>query len=104
MSPRTIMRTVLWRLHQSEPPAPQEPLYEVECTTCEERSECTEGDRLAPELWTLKHTAANPSHRVYRAIVTMFWQVSPAEGQEVADPPSLSSQVSAAVQHGFADR
>lgn len=103
MSVKTIMRSVLWNLHPAEPPAPQKPLYEVECTTCDERSECTEGDRVAPELWTLKHAASNPSHRVYRAIVTMFWQVSPASGQEVEDPPTLSSQVRAAAIRGYAD-
>jgi len=76
-----IIRAAEWTLgSETAEGAPKEPLYESECTTCGEQSGATEGERLPPEVWALKHTGANPAHRTYRAIITSFWRVVPSEG------------------------
>ncbi|WP_443048848.1 DUF7848 domain-containing protein [Streptomyces sp. NBC_00328] len=55
-------------------------MYGAECTTCGESSGATDGESLPAEVWALKHTDSHPAHRTFRAIITSFWRVSPAEG------------------------
>lgn len=76
-----IIRAAEWTLGPEEADgAPEELLYGAECTTCGEQSGVTESERLPAEVWALKHTGANPVHQTYRAIITSFWRVVPAEG------------------------
>ncbi|MEV6316016.1 hypothetical protein [Streptomyces sp. NPDC051776] len=85
MSP-TIIRAADWTLStETAEGAPREPLYEAECTMCGESSAATEGDRVGPEMWALKHTGANPEHRTYRALITSFWRVAPAPGNPLRE-------------------
>ncbi|MFE4991446.1 hypothetical protein ACFRH4_08850 [Streptomyces mirabilis] len=78
---RAVIKAAEWMLGpETAEGAPQNPMYEAECTSCMEQSGCTEGERLPAEVWALKHTGANPTHRTYRAIITSFWRVEPAEG------------------------
>jgi hypothetical protein len=77
---RAIIKAAEWTLApETAEGAPREPLYEAQCTSCKDTSECTEGQRLPVEVWALKHTGAHPTHRTFRAIITSFWQVSPTE-------------------------
>ncbi|WP_159049423.1 hypothetical protein [Streptomyces sp. NRRL WC-3618] len=32
------------------------------------------------EVWALKHTGLNPTHRQFKAMAETFWRVTPAEG------------------------
>ncbi|MGP3922997.1 DUF7848 domain-containing protein [Streptomyces sp. 8N616] len=81
MSAHTIIRAADWTLGpETAEGAPREPLHESQCTTCGESSDATEGDRLGPELWALKHTGMHPNHRTFRAVVTSFWRTEPAPG------------------------
>ncbi|MBT2401466.1 hypothetical protein [Streptomyces sp. ISL-100] len=79
MTVKAIIRAADWTLGaDTEEGAPQAPLHEVECTTCEESSGCFTGERLSVEIWALKHTGLNPTHRSFRAVQTSFWRATPA--------------------------
>ncbi|MET8677360.1 hypothetical protein ABZW18_07175 [Streptomyces sp. NPDC004647] len=81
MTVRSIIKAAEWALApETAEGAPAVPLYEAECTTCGDQSRVAEGDQLAPELWAMKHTGLNTTHRTYRAVITSFWRVSPAPG------------------------
>ncbi|MBT2511771.1 hypothetical protein J7I98_39620 [Streptomyces sp. ISL-98] len=81
MTVKAIIRAAEWHLGaDTEDGAPQQPLHDVECTTCGESPECVVGKRLPAEVWALKHTGLNPEHRGYRAVQTSFWRVTPAPG------------------------
>ncbi|MBX9398715.1 hypothetical protein K4749_35320 [Streptomyces sp. TRM72054] len=78
---RAIIKAAEWTLGpETAEGAPKGPMYEAECTSCGESSGAKEGESLPAEVWTLKHTGSHPTHRTYRAIITSFWRVSPAEG------------------------
>ncbi|MEU8508060.1 hypothetical protein AB0C40_25765 [Streptomyces brevispora] len=79
MSIRSVIRLADWTIGPDREPGTSRPLYEVECTTCQESSEATEGP-ARPESWALRHTGRNPGHRGYRAIITSFLRVTPAPG------------------------
>lgn len=79
MTVRAILRAADWTLGaDTDEGAPDGPLYEVECTTCDESSECVAGARLPVEIWALKHTGLHPQHRSFRAVQTSFWRATPA--------------------------
>ncbi|QHA04617.1 hypothetical protein GQF42_16130 [Streptomyces broussonetiae] len=83
---RAIIKAAEWTLGpETAEGAPKEPMYEAECLTCEEQSGATDGDLLPAEVWALKHTGLNPTHRTYRAIITSFWRVSPTEGNPYSE-------------------
>ncbi|MEU6181146.1 DUF7848 domain-containing protein [Streptomyces coeruleorubidus] len=78
---RAIIKAAEWTLGpETAEGAPKAPMYEAECTSCGASSGATDEGSLPAEVWALKHTGANPQHRTYRAIITSFWRVSPAEG------------------------
>ncbi|MGW7362958.1 DUF7848 domain-containing protein [Streptomyces sp. NPDC054841] len=64
----------------TEPGGPSAQQYEAHCRTCGETSGAAEGERLPAELWALKHTGRHPSHRMYQAVQTSHWRVTPAPG------------------------
>ncbi|MEU1366629.1 hypothetical protein ABZ454_10890 [Streptomyces sp. NPDC005803] len=75
----TIIRAAEWTLGpETAQGAPRGALYEAECTTCADGSGAEEGTRVPAEVWALKHTGENPTHRNFRAVITSFWAVSPA--------------------------
>ncbi|MEV5289901.1 hypothetical protein AB0K64_01510 [Streptomyces sp. NPDC053741] len=81
----TIIRAADWTLGpEVAAGAPREALFESECTTCGDRSGAEEGTRIPAEVWALKHTGGNPAHRSFRAVITSFWAVSPADGNPYA--------------------
>ncbi|MFC4609706.1 hypothetical protein ACFO9E_18075 [Streptomyces maoxianensis] len=83
---KSLIKAAEWTLStDTAQGAPQEPMYESECTTCAESSGATEGSRVHPEIWALKHTGSHPTHRQFRAVITSFWRVSPAEGNPLYD-------------------
>ncbi|WP_274561989.1 hypothetical protein [Streptomyces spiramyceticus] len=81
MTVKAIIRAADWTLGPDvSDGAPDQPLHDVECTTCGESPDCAVGDRLPAEIWALKHTGLKPTHRGYRAVQTTFWRASPAPG------------------------
>jgi hypothetical protein len=77
---RSIIRAAEWALGvDTSKDAPQSTCFAV-CLTCGGKSEASADDRLAVEIWALKHTGLNPSHRHYKATTETHWRVTPAEG------------------------
>jgi hypothetical protein len=73
--------------------APQEPLHEMECTTCAtldaadgagSRSPASE-DVIDAQEWALHHSGRHPTHTGYREIVTRFWRTSMLDEEQA--PP-----------------
>ncbi|MEU8604722.1 hypothetical protein [Streptomyces parvulus] len=83
---RAIIKAAEWMLGpETAEGAPREPMYESDCTSCGESSGATDNEQLPAEVWALKHTGVHPDHRTYRAIMTSFWRVSPAQGNPYRD-------------------
>jgi hypothetical protein len=88
MSPRTIITAAEWTLGAETAEGAPQGIFGAKCITCGAEAVPMDDDRLPVEVWTLKHTGANPSHRQYVASVHTFWRVSPAPGNpfhELAD-------------------
>ncbi|MEE4494151.1 DUF7848 domain-containing protein [Streptomyces sp. BE230] len=79
MTVRSVVRHADWTIGVDRTPGTSDPVHEIECTTCMERSDA-HGQRTPPEDWALSHAGRNPSHRGYRAIITSFLHVTPAPG------------------------
>lgn len=79
MTVRSVIRHADWTIAPDRAPGASGPVYEIECTTCLERSDAAD-DRTPPEDWALRHAGQHTSHRGYRAIITSFLRVSPAPG------------------------
>lgn len=79
MTVPSVIRHADWTITTDRTPGASGPVYEVECTTCMERSDAVE-ERTPPEDWALRHSGLNPDHRSYRAIITSFLRVTPAPG------------------------
>ncbi|MFI6967263.1 hypothetical protein [Streptomyces sp. NPDC050255] len=74
-----MIRRALWTIGVDATPGASGPVYEIECTSCLDRSDAEE-ERTPPEDWALNHTGRHTDHRSYRAIVTSFIRVTPAPG------------------------
>jgi hypothetical protein len=79
MSVRSVIRHADWTIAADREPGASGPVYELECTTCLDRSDAAE-ERTPPEDWALSHTGRKTDHRGYRAITTAFFRVTPAPG------------------------
>lgn len=47
---------------------------------CGAEAPAQDNDRASVEVWALKHTGRNPTHRQYKAMIETYWRVTPAEG------------------------
>ncbi|MGW2595441.1 DUF7848 domain-containing protein [Streptomyces sp. NPDC001515] len=76
---RSVIRHTDWRLGVDTRPEAPGPVFEMECTTCGQSSEAASHTE-DPEVWALRHTGRNTSHRSYQATITSFFRVTPAPG------------------------
>ncbi|WP_326598553.1 DUF7848 domain-containing protein [Streptomyces sp. NBC_01803] len=89
---RTIIKAAEWQLFQAnsalteigDEDAPRT-IFRVACVDCGAESEAANNESLPVEMWTLKHTGANPDHRRYRSTMECFWIVLPAPGNPYYD-------------------
>ncbi|MBW8738401.1 MAG: hypothetical protein JF621_15185 [Streptomyces turgidiscabies] len=77
---RSIIRAAEWTLGAETAEGAPEGIYSAECITCGAQAQPTDNERLPVEVWALKHTGLNPTHRQFKAMVETFWRVTPAEG------------------------
>jgi hypothetical protein len=54
-------------------------LLVVLCIACGAEAEPTDNEPLPVEVWALKHTGLNPTHREYKATVETYWRVAPED-------------------------
>lgn len=79
MSVRSVLRHEDWTIGVDREDGASGPVYEIECTSCMERSDADEAKR-PPEDWAMRHAGQHHDHRSYRAIATSFLRVTPAPG------------------------
>ncbi|MZE77895.1 hypothetical protein [Streptomyces xinghaiensis] len=75
---RSILRAAEWTLGVDADEEAAQGVSAV-CLACGEQSVASAGDRLAVEIWALKHTGLHPGHRRYKATAETRWRVTPAE-------------------------
>ncbi|WP_329179135.1 MULTISPECIES: DUF7848 domain-containing protein [unclassified Streptomyces] len=78
-----MIRHVNWLITRDRAAgAPQEPLYEFECTTCSTLDAPDGGGSRSPasedvadgQAWAIKHSAKHPGHTHFRESITRFWR------------------------------
>ncbi|WP_251021383.1 hypothetical protein [Streptomyces sp. ISL-98] len=79
MTPRSIIKKATWTLGADHSQGASPPIREIECTTCQDRSEAST-DQLGPDSWALHH-AGLTGHTGYREIVTAFLRATPGPGK-----------------------
>ena len=82
--PVTIIRAAEWTLCVDTAEGAPQGIFSAACITCGAESPSVDDDRLPVELWALKHTGLNPSHRQFQSQMLGFWRVDPAPGNPYA--------------------
>ncbi|WP_455680093.1 DUF7848 domain-containing protein [Streptomyces prunicolor] len=77
---RSIITAAEWTLGPETAEGAPKGIHSAECVTCGAQAQSTDNDRLPVEVWALKHTGLNPSHRQFKATIESFWRVTPAPG------------------------
>jgi hypothetical protein len=78
---RSIIRAAEWTLGpETTEGTSRGIIYSAQCVMCGAQAEPVEDERLPVEVWVLKHTGLNPTHRQYKATAETFWRVTPAKG------------------------
>lgn len=72
---RSVIRFAMWTIAPDPSEGASPPLYELECTTCPERSAPSEAAADAQQ-WALEHSGRHPTHTGFRGISTSFWRTS----------------------------
>lgn len=78
VSVRAIIKAADWTLSAETAEGAPSGIFQVQCIACAETSPAVDDDRLAVELWALKHTGANSDHRQFKLLTESFWRVDPA--------------------------
>ncbi len=81
---RSVARFVTWKI-QRDTAEGAPPLFELECTTCLERSASGE-DAGDAQQWALQHSGRAPSHTGFRGLTTSLWWAT--TGRRTGRPPS----------------
>ncbi|MDX3555323.1 hypothetical protein PV729_26755 [Streptomyces europaeiscabiei] len=74
---RSIIKAAEWALGPETAQGATQGIYSAECLTCGAQAQPTDNERLPVEVWALKHTGLNPTHRQFKATAETFWRVTP---------------------------
>jgi hypothetical protein len=74
---RSIIKAAEWALGAETGEGSPEAIFSAACLACGAESQPTDNDRLPVEIWALKHTGSNPTHRQFKASAETFWRVTP---------------------------
>lgn len=77
---RSIIKAAEWTLGPETEEGAPEAIYSAVCMACGAEAKPTDNEPLPVEVWAIKHTGLNPTHRQYKAMVETYWRVTPAEG------------------------
>jgi hypothetical protein len=80
LTPRLIIRSAEWALRDGGGEGAPEAIFIVACMSCHGESDPVDNDRLAVEMWALKHTGLNPEHRLFKLKTESFWRTAPVPG------------------------
>lgn len=87
-SPRTIIKAAEWTLSEETAEGAPRPIFSVTCIICGAASGAVDNVSLPVEMWALKHTGLNTTHRQYKLMTEWFWRVSPAPGNPLYEHES----------------
>lgn len=82
----TNIQAAEWTLRGETGEGVPQGVYSALCVACGEEAEPVDDESLPVEVWALKHTGLNPTHRQYKAMVESFWRVDPAPGNPYSRP------------------
>jgi hypothetical protein len=77
---RSIIKAAEWTLGPETGEGAPQAIYSAVCMACGAEAQPTDNERLPVEVWTIKHTGLNPTHRQFKAMTETYWSVTPAEG------------------------
>lgn len=77
---RSVIKATEWTLGTETAEGAPRGVYSAVCITCGAEARPTDNEPSPVEVWALKHTGLNPTHRQYKAMVETYWRVTPAEG------------------------
>jgi hypothetical protein len=77
---RASFKHAEWTLGPETGEGAPQAIYSAVCMACGAEAPASDNDRDPVEIWALKHTGLNPTHRQYKAMVETYWRVTPAEG------------------------
>ncbi|WKX13017.1 hypothetical protein [Streptomyces sp. NL15-2K] len=89
---RSIIKAAEWTLGPETGEGAPQAIYSAGCMECGEESLASDNDRAPVEIWALKHTGRNPSHRQYNAMIETYWRVTPAEGNPYRESDAHGAQ------------
>ncbi|MFB7086772.1 hypothetical protein [Streptomyces sp. NPDC056296] len=75
---RAIIKAAEWTLGREPGEGAPQAICSAVCMDCGQEAPASDNDRAPVEMWALKHTGLNPSHRQYKAMVETYWCVYPA--------------------------
>ncbi|MEU3896879.1 hypothetical protein [Streptomyces sp. NPDC045251] len=77
---RAIIKAAEWALGPETGEGAPQAVHSAVCMDCGQEAPASDHGRVPVEMWALKHTGLNPSHRQYKAMIETYWRVTPAEG------------------------
>jgi hypothetical protein len=80
MGVRAVIKAAEWTLSEERGEGAPRGIFSVLCVACGVESPAVDDDRLAVEVWALRHTGLNPGHRQFQLRALGFWRVDPAPG------------------------
>lgn len=80
MKKGVIIKSAEWTLAMEDAEGAPRGIFSTMCITCKAESEPVDDERLPVEMWALKHTGLNPTHRQFKAVAETFWRASPMPG------------------------
>jgi hypothetical protein len=75
-----IVKSAEWALRDGGGEGAPQAIFTVECMACHRESMSVDNDRLAVEMWALKHTGMHPVHRLFKLKTESYWLTAPTPG------------------------
>ncbi|TDC75554.1 hypothetical protein [Streptomyces hainanensis] len=82
---RAIIRAAEWTLTEETGEGAPRAVFRVACVDCGAASEAVDNQPEPVEMWALRHTGLNTTHRRFRLATEWFWRVVPAPGNPYFD-------------------
>ncbi|WP_093840781.1 hypothetical protein, partial [Streptomyces aidingensis] len=80
-----MLKAAEWTLALEDSPGVPRAVFLAVCASCGAESVEAREESLSVEVWALKHTGLNPSHRRFTLHTAQPWLVSPAPGNPYYD-------------------
>jgi hypothetical protein len=78
VSTRSVMRIAEWTLAEETAEGATRAMFRMECLACGATSGHVDNVSEPVEMWALKHTGRNLTHRQFKLFTEWFMRVSPA--------------------------